>query len=151
VSLETFILFAIIFLWTPPHFWALALVKSADYARAGIPMLPNVAGPAATRRQILLYTLVLAPFAVLPALMGFASPVYGVVAAVSGGAMILYAVRLLRAPDTQALRKACGKLFGFSILYLFLLFAVLLAEQLVGVGRIEGLVSLVVHAVGVAA
>ena len=73
----------IIFLWTPPHFWALALVKSEDYRRAGVPMLPVVAGADATRLQILLYTLVLAPVAVLPALMGFAGPVYGVVAAVT--------------------------------------------------------------------
>jgi protoheme IX farnesyltransferase len=151
VSLESIVLFGIIFLWTPPHFWALAILKTEDYRRAGVPMLPVVAGERATRLQILLYTLVLAPFAVLPALMGFASPVYGVVAGVSGGAMIVYAVRLLRAPDSQVLRKSCGKLFGFSILYLFLLFAVLLVEQLVGVGRIDGLVSLMAHAVGAAA
>eukprot|EP01035_Chromulina_nebulosa_P029199 gene29199-38676_t len=83
VTLMPVLLFAIIFLWTPPHFWALALVKAADYGRAGIPMMPNVAGPAATRRQIVLYTLIMAPVAVLPALMGFAGLAYLVVSVAS--------------------------------------------------------------------
>lgn len=131
-GLTSLVLFAIIFLWTPPHFWALALVKSSDYARAGIPMLPNVAGPAATRRQIVAYTLVLVPVAVLPALMGFGGLIYLVVSAVSGLAMIALSVRVLRVTEGEAAHKAAYALFGFSILYLFLLFAVLLAENGLG-------------------
>jgi protoheme IX farnesyltransferase len=131
-GLTSLVLFAIIFLWTPPHFWALALVKSSDYARAGIPMLPNVAGPAATRRQIVAYTLVLVPVAVLPALMGFGGLIYLVVSAVSGLAMIALSFRVLRVTEGEAAHKAAYALFGFSILYLFLLFAVLLAENGLG-------------------
>jgi protoheme IX farnesyltransferase len=131
-GLTSIVLFAIIFLWTPPHFWALALVKSDDYARAGIPMLPNVAGPAATRRQIVAYTLVLAPVAVLPALMGFGGLIYLVVSVVTGLAMIGLSLRVLRVTEGEAANKAAYALFGFSILYLFLLFAVLLAENGLG-------------------
>ncbi len=104
-------LFSIIFLWTPPHFWALALLKSDDYRRAGVPMLPVVAGEDATRLQILLYTLVLAPAAVLPAIMGFAGPLYGVVAAARGAWMIALAVRVYRAREGDAARKAAITLF----------------------------------------
>jgi protoheme IX farnesyltransferase len=135
VSLETFVLFGIIFLWTPPHFWALALVKSEDYRKAGIPMMPVVAGDRATRVQILLYTALLAPFALLPTLMGFAGGLYALVAAVTGVMMIVLAVRVLRAPEGAGGRKASIRLFLFSILYLFLLFAVMLVEQLVGLER----------------
>ncbi|KRE24004.1 protoheme IX farnesyltransferase [Bosea sp. Root483D1] len=131
-GLTSIVLFAIIFLWTPPHFWALALVKSADYARAGIPMLPNVAGPAATRRQIVAYTLVLAPVAVLPALMGFGGLIYLIVSVVTGLAMIGLSLRVLKVTEGEAANKAAYALFGFSILYLFLLFAVLLAENGLG-------------------
>jgi len=131
-GLTSIVLFAIIFLWTPPHFWALALVKSSDYARAGIPMLPNVAGPAATRRQIMAYTLVLTPVAVLPALMGFGGLIYLIVSVVTGLAMIGLALRVLKVTEGEAANKAAYALFGFSILYLFLLFAVLLAENGLG-------------------
>ncbi|WNJ89322.1 heme o synthase [Bosea sp. 685] len=131
-GMHSLVLFAIIFLWTPPHFWALALVKSEDYARAGIPMLPNVAGAAATRRQIMAYSLVMAPVAVLPALMGFGGLIYLVVSVTTGLAMIGLAVRVLRTTQGEAASKACYALFGFSILYLFLLFAVLLAENSLG-------------------
>jgi protoheme IX farnesyltransferase len=131
-GLTSIVLFAIIFLWTPPHFWALALVKSGDYARAGIPMLPNVAGPAATRRQIVAYTLVLAPVAVLPALMGFGGLIYLIVSVVTGLAMIGLSLRVLRVTEGEPANKAAYALFGFSILYLFLLFAVLLAENGLG-------------------
>lgn len=131
-GMTSIVLFAIIFLWTPPHFWALALVKSDDYARAGIPMLPNVAGPAATRRQIVAYTLVLAPVAVLPALMGFGGLIYLIVSVVTGLAMIGLSLRVLRVTQGEAANKAAYALFGFSILYLFLLFAVLLAENGLG-------------------
>ena len=137
IGLHSIVLFAIIFLWTPPHFWALALVKSADYARAGIPMMPNVAGPAATRRQIVLYSLVMAPVAVLPALMGFGGMAYLVVSVATGLAMIALAIRVWRTTEGQAATKACYSLFGFSIIYLFGLFAVLLVEN--GLGLIWAL------------
>ncbi|HMB10079.1 heme o synthase [Saliniramus sp.] len=129
VTLDTVILFAIIFIWTPPHFWALALVKSGDYARAGVPMLPNVRGPDETRRQILLYTLLLAPVGVLPALTGFGGMLYLGVSVASGAWMLLLAARVYRRRDGDAAAKACWSLFGFSIFYLFGLFAVLIAEH----------------------
>lgn len=132
IGMHSLVLFAIIFLWTPPHFWALALVKAEDYARAGVPMMPNVAGPASTRRQILAYSLVMAPVAVLPALMGFGGLIYLVVSVVTGLAMIGLAVRILRNPEGEAAKKACYAMFAFSILYLFLLFAVLLVENSMG-------------------
>jgi protoheme IX farnesyltransferase len=129
VGLNTLVLFAIIFLWTPPHFWALALVKSGDYERAGIPMMPNVAGPDSTRTQILAYTLVVAPFALLPVWLGFGGLAYAVVAGVTGLIMIALAVQVYRVRVGEAADKTAMKLFAFSILYLFLLFAVLLAEH----------------------
>src|SRR5690606_27099984 len=91
VSLESVILFLIIFLWTPPHFWALALFKSGDYERAGIPMMPNVAGEESTRRQIFAYSLLLAPIGVLPWYLGYASMGYGLVSAVLGAGFVWYA------------------------------------------------------------
>ena len=128
VDIEPLVLFALIFLWTPPHFWALALVKSEDYARAGVPMLPVVAGPDATRTQILLYALVLAPVGMLPYALGFAGPVYGAVAAVLGLVFVALSVRVFRRRTGPEATAACWRLFGFSILYLFLLFATLLVE-----------------------
>ena len=130
LNLDTFILFGIIFLWTPPHFWALALVKSDDYARVGVPMLPVVAGPDATRLQILIYTLVLVPFAVLPALLGFGGLAYGVTAVVSGLVLLWCALRVYHNRTTPSANRMAMQMFGFSILYLFLLFAVLLIERL---------------------
>lgn len=132
VGWHSIVLFAIIFLWTPPHFWALALVKAGDYARAGIPMMPNVAGPASTRRQIVAYSLVMAPVAVLPALMGFGGLLYLVVSVSTGLAMIALALRVHRRTEGEAATKAAYSLFGFSIVYLFTLFAVLLAENAFG-------------------
>ena len=139
ISIETVVLFAIIFIWTPPHFWALALYKSGDYERAGIPMMPNVAGPDATRTQILLYTLLLAPIGVLPAAMSFAGLVYGLVAVVGGALMLLLAWRVYRVREGEASVRASQQLFGFSILYLFLLFATLLVEHAFGIGGPGGL------------
>jgi heme o synthase len=130
VSLESFVMFAIIFIWTPPHFWALALVKKADYGAAGIPMLPNVAGDAATRRQILWYSIALAFTGLLPTLLGFNSLVYGVFAALGGIWMIWLSADILRKADTPAESKACWRMFGQSMLYLFLLFAVILVDKL---------------------
>ena len=132
VGWHSIVLCAIIFLWTPPHFWALALVKAGDYARAGIPMMPNVAGPASTRRQIVAYSLVMAPVAVLPALMGFGGLLYLVVSVSTGLAMIALALRVHRRTEGEAATKAAYSLFGFSIVYLFTLFAVLLAENAFG-------------------
>jgi heme o synthase len=129
VSLEPVVLFLIIFMWTPPHFWALALYRKDDYARAGVPMLPVVAGDGATRRQILLYTLILAPLGMAPWLMGFAGPAYAVTAAAGGVVMIALAMRILA--EKQGF-KASKQMFAFSILYLFLLFAVLFAERISG-------------------
>jgi heme o synthase len=128
VSFESLVLFAIIFMWTPPHFWALALFKSDDYARAGVPMLPVVAGPAETRRQILLYTIVLVPVGMLPWLSGFATIAYALVSAAGGLAMLVLAMRICFVPSD---RRAPKQLFGVSILYLFALFATLLGETLV--------------------
>jgi heme o synthase len=130
LNLDTFILFGIIFLWTPPHFWALALVKSDDYARVGVPMLPVVAGPDATRLQILVYTLVLVPFALLPALMGFGGLAYGLTAFITGALLLWCAMRVYQNRDGAAANRIAMQMFGFSILYLFVLFAVLLIERL---------------------
>jgi protoheme IX farnesyltransferase len=125
VSVESVALFLIIFMWTPPHFWALSLYRAGDYAKAGVPMLPVVAGRAATRRHILAYTLLLVPITFAPAALGVAGPVYASVAAVMGGAFVMLAVQVLRAAGDRAARR----MFGFSILYLFVLFAVLIAER----------------------
>nr|WP_249797888.1 heme o synthase [Bradyrhizobium sp. 199] len=128
VDVEPLLLFAIIFFWTPPHFWALALFRSDDYARAGIPMLPNVAGPDATRLQILLYTIVLIAVAAAPWALGYFDAVYGIVSLILGAGMLALAINVyVRRERSQSLR-ATRKLFAFSILYLFVLFATLLAE-----------------------
>jgi heme o synthase len=128
-ALEPTILFLIVFFWTPPHFWALSLYRTDDYARAGIPMLPVVAGAEKTRRQILLYTLILAPLGAAPWFLGYAGPSYGVVALVTGAAMIGLALQVRAEERGYAASK---RLFGFSILYLFLLFAMLLADRIAG-------------------
>jgi len=127
VALEPLLLFLIVFLWTPPHFWALSLYRAEDYARAGVPMLPVVAGGAETRRQILRYTLVLAPVGLAPWLLGYAGAIYGIVAALAGGAMIAFAIRVRGEARGHAASK---QMFGFSILYLFLLFAMLLVDRM---------------------
>jgi heme o synthase len=118
IGIEACLLFLIIFFWTPPHFWALSLLRSDDYARAGVPMLPVVAGAQETRKQILIYSLVLAPIGASPWLLGYAGLAYGVIAIVSGALMVALAWRLGRAPSEQIARR----LFAFSILYLFVLF-----------------------------
>jgi len=131
IGLESFVLFLIIFFWTPPHFWALALFKSGDYERAGIPMLPVVAGPAETRRQILLYSLVLVPLAIAPYFLGMAGVTYGIVSTFAGGLFLHFVVRVYRMREGAPAEAAAKRLFTFSIIYLFLLFAVLLGEGLV--------------------
>ncbi|HZP68871.1 MAG TPA: heme o synthase [Pseudolabrys sp.] len=127
LSLEPVLLFLIIFFWTPPHFWALALYRADDYARAGIPMLPVVSGDASTRRQILLYTLVLVPLGIAPWTLGYTGTIYGVTAVVSGAIMLLLGWQVLR--EQRPAERASRNLFAFSILYLFLLFAVLLIDR----------------------
>jgi heme o synthase len=126
VGIEPLTLFFIIFLWTPPHFWALALNRTDDYERAGVPMLPVVSGSAATKRQILVYSVLLIPASMLPWAFGFAGVVYGVTAAVCGAIFLLLAFLLNRSGDTG--RSAAHRLFIFSIIYLFALFAALLVE-----------------------
>jgi heme o synthase len=124
IGLEPLILFLIIFLWTPPHFWALSLNRADEYARAGVPMLPVVAGRAATTRQIVIYSLLLLPVSMLPWALGLAGAIYGAVAAVCGAIFVALAVQLSR---READRRAAHRLFAFSVLYLFVLFAALLA------------------------
>jgi len=127
------VLFAIVFLWQPTHFWALALHRAGDYARVGIPMLPVVSGEAETKRQMLLYAVVLYPVTLLPLLLGFGHVVYAVTAIPLGLAFVGLTVAVWRTEDLAAQAYApARRLFGYSILYLFLLFAALLAERLMG-------------------
>ena len=137
VGVMPLLLFAIVFLWTPPHFWSLALYMNSDYTRAGVPMLPVVAGPRATRHHIVLYTAVLAPFAVLPWPLGYAGPVYGVTAIVLGAGFLFHAVRVWRDPQTalgvsltnDAPARAA---FRFSLAYLAILFLAVALDHFVG-------------------
>ena len=144
--LNAWLLVAIIFMWTPPHFWALSLYTSEDYAKAGVPMLPVVKGAAATRRQILIYSLLLIPVAVAPVFTGLGGIAYLAVSVGGGALFLLLAFRLhtSKAGDMPAERRDDGlydvkagakdarNLFAFSILYLFLLFAALLGERITG-------------------
>jgi heme o synthase len=129
-SFESFVMFAIIFIWTPPHFWALALMKKADYGNAGVPMLPNVVGDDATRRQILYYTIATALTGCAPALLGYNSVVYLAVAAAAGLWLIKLALDILRHTEGQASVRAGWRMFGHSMFYLFGLFLVLLLDKL---------------------
>src|SRR5271166_2304937 len=137
VDLLPLVLFTIVFFWTPPHFWSLALFANADYQRAGVPMLPVVAGAKETRRQIVIYTLLLVPLSLLPWLIGFSGPVYGLAALALGGGFIVNAWRV--AADRQDASgvslsndaPARGA-FNYSILYLFVLFAALAVDRLAG-------------------
>jgi protoheme IX farnesyltransferase len=125
LGVPALVMFAIVFVWTPPHFWALALVRADDYARAEVPMLPVVAGKSRTKRHILAYTLALFPLALLPAFLGFASAAYGVGAAVLGAAFVCCALRV----GADASNRAAHQMFGFSIFYLFAIFALLIADS----------------------
>jgi protoheme IX farnesyltransferase len=131
IGLEAILLFLIIFFWTPPHFWALSLYRTDDYAKAGVPMLPVVAGAAETRRQILLYTLVLVPVGASPWLLGYAGALYAAVAIAAGAMMVALAWRVHTQQGTAG-ERAAKHLFAYSILYLLLLFSALLAEGLGG-------------------
>ncbi len=149
--LNAWLLCGIIFIWTPPHFWALSLYTSEDYAKAGVPMMPVISGAASTRRQILAYSILLAPLGVAPAFTGLGGPIYLGVSAV-GGLIFLLLAWCLRCSgagdaadprndhglyDVRAVAKDARNLFAFSILYLTLLFAALLGEHLAGVAPLE--------------
>ena len=133
ISLESFVLFLIIFVWTPPHFWALALLRTGDYAKAGVPMLPVVAGASATRAQILIYSLILAPLGMAPAVIGLGGALYAAAAAVLGAIFVVMAFDCYSKREGEAADRAAKNLFGYSVLYLFLLFAVLLVEHGFGI------------------
>ena len=135
LSIEPILLFLIIFFWTPPHFWALALFRSDDYARAGVPMLPVVAGPDITRLQILLYTIVLVAVATAPWALGYFDAVYGVSSLALGAWMLALAIKVYRQREGAPALRAARQLFGFSILYLFALYAILLLEVVVAAAR----------------
>ena len=126
ICFEALVLFAIIFMWTPPHFWALSLFCSDDYERAGVPMLPVVAGPRETRNQIFIYSMLLAPLGVLPWVMGFAGLAYAIVAMVMGSVFMALAIRVWKDDGVVEAKR----LFAFSIAYLFILFATLAVESL---------------------
>jgi protoheme IX farnesyltransferase len=128
VGIEGLLLFLLIFLWTPPHFWALALYRCGDYAAAGVPMLPVVAGARETRRQILIYTLLLVPVSAMPVLIGFVGWIYGITAAVLGAVFIAAAISVWF-DETD---RSAKRMFGFSILYLFVLFASLIVDAAMG-------------------
>jgi heme o synthase len=130
VSVESLLMFAIIFIWTPPHFWALALVKKDDYGNAGVPMLPNIVGEAATRRQIMYYTVPMALVGCAPAFLGFNSMVYLAVAAAGGMWMIWLAVDILRFTEGKPADRACWRMFGHSMTYLFGLFLCIMLDKL---------------------
>jgi heme o synthase len=130
VSLAPIVLFLIIFMWTPPHFWALAVYRAQDYAAAGVPMLPVVAGAESTRRHILAYTAILAPLALAPVALGFAGPLYGAVALALGAGFLILAVRLWRDRSQHTAMRT----FRFSIVYLFGLFGALVVDKITGLG-----------------
>jgi protoheme IX farnesyltransferase len=129
ISLASISLFLLIFMWTPPHFWALSLFREGDYAKAGVPMMPVVAGQRATKIQMLIYTLLLAPIALVPAWLGVAGLVYAAVAVGLNAAFIGHAIAVLRERDGHRAAKA---MFGFSLLYLFGHFAALVLDRAPG-------------------
>jgi protoheme IX farnesyltransferase len=134
VSLPSIVLFLIIFLWTPPHFWALALYKQGDYGAAGIPMLPNVAGEPATKLQILVYSVVLVATSLVPSFIGMSGWLYTTVAVVTGLSFLYLAFRLFRS-DASSMKKIARSLFTYSLSYLFVIFLALMTDrvaQLIG-------------------
>lgn len=129
ISVDSVLMFLIIFFWTPPHFWALALYRCRDYERVGVPMLPVVAGPDVTRRHILGYSLVLVPLAIAPVATGLGGALYGLVSAALGVAFLGLAIKVWQIREGAAADRAAKRLFAFSIFYLFGLFAALLVEH----------------------
>jgi protoheme IX farnesyltransferase len=132
IGLESVVLFLIIFMWTPPHFWALALYRARDYERAGVPMLPVVAGADETRKQIVIYSALLVMVAFLPALLDLGGPVYALSAIIAGGILLSLALAVHRVREGREADRAARRLFAYSIVYLFVLFAVLLLEAAFG-------------------
>jgi heme o synthase len=132
VTIESVVLFLIIFMWTPPHFWALALYRSRDYERAGVPMLPVVAGADETRKQILIYSVVLVATAALPVFIGLGGTSYAVISTGLGAMFLGLAWRVWKIRQGRPADKVAKQLFLFSIFYLFVLFAVLLGEHAIG-------------------
>jgi len=136
VSLAPIMLFLLIFMWTPPHFWALALFRTGDYAKAGVPMLPVVAGARATKIQMLIYTVILFPIALAPWALGIAGNLYGAAAVILGGLFILAAVSVF----FDKTDRSAKRMFAFSILYLFLLFALIIVDRAPGLmGSVAGI------------
>jgi len=129
LSLESFVLFLIIFMWTPPHFWALSLFTTTDYQAARIPMMPNVRGVAATKNQIVLYSWPMAAIGVLPYFFGMASLFYAIIALSLGGLFVFYAHALKKAQEEEVLKLAAKRLFAFSLFYLSVIFTILLLER----------------------
>ncbi len=129
IGLLPVLLFFIVFMWTPPHFWALSLYRCDDYERAGVPMLPVVAGARETKRQILFYTVALLPISLLPSFLGLAGAIYGIGAALLGLVFLFTAVQVARAEGDAAAKR----MFAYSLLYLFGIFALLLADRFAGV------------------
>ncbi|MDF3023129.1 MAG: protoheme farnesyltransferase [Alphaproteobacteria bacterium] len=125
VSLESIVMFTLIFLWTPPHFWALALYRNDDYKKANVPMMPVVAGEASTKRQMVLYTLLMTPFVLAPYFMGMAGVVYLVIASLLHLMFIVSSLRVLRETGYRFARL----MFGYSIFYLFALFTVMMMDK----------------------
>ena len=128
VSIEPFLLFALIFFWTPPHFWALALYRDGDYAKAGIPMLPVVVGKTETKKQMILYTVLLIPLGIAPVWFGFVGWVYGAAATVLGFVFLAAAIAVW----FDRTDRSAKRMFGYSIFYLFAIFAVMVADATLG-------------------
>jgi protoheme IX farnesyltransferase len=132
VGIESLLLFLIIFMWTPPHFWALALYRCRDYERVGVPMLPVVAGPQETRKQILIYSILLVPLGIVPYFIGLGGVAYLVSSVALGLGFLGLAVKVYFTTEGREADTAARQLFWFSILYLYVLFSVLLVEASIG-------------------
>jgi len=131
ISLEPIILFLIIFIWTPSHFWALSLYKTDDYKRAKIPMLPITSGIKATKLNIFIYSLILFPVAITPFLFDFSGIIYFVLSSILSGYYIFISFKLLKEKNSVAEKKLAAKLFGYSILYLFMIFIFILVDKII--------------------
>jgi protoheme IX farnesyltransferase len=136
MSLASISLFLLIFMWTPPHFWALSLYREGDYAKAGVPMMPVVAGARSTKLQMMVYTLLLLPIALVPALLHVAGPVYAVAAVLLNLGFIRHAWRVLKSADTDM--RPARAMFRYSLLYLFLHFALLIIDRVPGIITLVG-------------
>jgi protoheme IX farnesyltransferase len=130
MSLDSILLFLIIFLWTPAHFWALALFKMRDYGSVGVPMMPNVAGETSTKNQMIVYAVLTAVIGVAPSLTGLAGPAYGVFAAILGAIFVYCSITVRRMPEGDAKMLPAKKMFAYSVFYLFVIFSALLADHL---------------------